>query len=408
MSIMTMHPPHHPSLLREHWTDTHSEPLPRRENRISLPSIRQAFPDFERQLRRDVTPSAPPTTSPTRRSYNGEITPPEYIHSSTYHKRPFENGREIERTNSVPRLCSNPDRDPYRSASPPPDSRTDVEAWSKSPRASYSTSNDSHTHCSSNIRPRNQVEQQAALSKFSALNLARDRQRSEYPGHLSDGYFRATRRRTATPERVRPEIYDIERSSPYRPNGYHYNHHPSRVQSLSVGSAYQFDRVPVYASAPPPAAYGHQPHDTYFPVRDIGVGGNYEGKQRKRRGNLPKETTDKLRAWFHSHLSHPYPTEEEKQQLMKQTGLQLNQISNWFINARRRQLPGIVANAHAEAGATLRSTDGGLLPSTERIEYDTDGRLLSEDEASVSRDIKFDSTKRRRTNGRDRGDRGSI
>ena len=50
-----------------------------------------------------------------------------------------------------------------------------------------------------------------------------------------------------------------------------------------------------------------------------------ETKQRKRRGNLPKETTDKLRSWFVAHLQHPYPTEDEKQELMAQTGLQMSE-----------------------------------------------------------------------------------
>ena len=49
-----------------------------------------------------------------------------------------------------------------------------------------------------------------------------------------------------------------------------------------------------------------------------------DGKQRKRRGNLPKETTDTLRAWFRENLGHPYPSEEEKQRLMKATGLQMS------------------------------------------------------------------------------------
>lgn len=47
-------------------------------------------------------------------------------------------------------------------------------------------------------------------------------------------------------------------------------------------------------------------------------------KPRRRRGNLPKDITDKLRAWFFSHLAHPYPTEDEKQQLMDATGLQMS------------------------------------------------------------------------------------
>ncbi|RKF82747.1 putative homeobox domain-containing protein [Golovinomyces cichoracearum] len=83
---------------------------------------------------------------------------------------------------------------------------------------------------------------------------------------------------------------------------------------------------------------------------------NSEIKPRKRRGNLPKETTDKLRAWFLDHLEHPYPTEDEKQQLMDATGLQMNQISNWYINARRRQLPAMAANARAEETARNLST----------------------------------------------------
>lgn len=59
---------------------------------------------------------------------------------------------------------------------------------------------------------------------------------------------------------------------------------------------------------------------------DMGPGGLVgETKQRKRRGNLPKETTDKLRSWFVAHLQHPYPTEDEKQELMAQTGLQMSE-----------------------------------------------------------------------------------
>lgn len=64
---------------------------------------------------------------------------------------------------------------------------------------------------------------------------------------------------------------------------------------------------------------------------------NTPGK--KRRGNLPRPVTDILRQWLTNHIQHPYPTEEEKLKLMEQTGLTLNQLSNWFINARRRRVP---------------------------------------------------------------------
>jgi hypothetical protein len=62
-------------------------------------------------------------------------------------------------------------------------------------------------------------------------------------------------------------------------------------------------------------------------------------KPKRRRGNLPKAVTALLKEWLAKHKKHPYPTEEEKLLLAKETKLSLQQISNWFINARRRHLP---------------------------------------------------------------------
>lgn len=54
----------------------------------------------------------------------------------------------------------------------------------------------------------------------------------------------------------------------------------------------------------------------------------------RKRGKLPKETTDYLKAWLHRHSDHPYPSEEEKKQLCHATGLSMSQVSNWMINVR--------------------------------------------------------------------------
>ncbi|KAI0115298.1 hypothetical protein F4814DRAFT_316016 [Daldinia grandis] len=404
MTTMTIHPPRRPQDFP--WMDVHPEPLSKEVGKISLPSIRQAFPDFEQQLQRNVVLATPySSTSPAKGSSSKERTPPEYIHSPAYHKRHFESREDVERTNSVPRRLTSSNESPYRSVSPPVDSRADIEAWKKPIRASYPTYDSAHLQYPPKPGYYDQAEDQATISKFSTLNLVRDRI-DPSPGLSSDDYIRETHRRTRSPEDTGISTYGLEiRPASYRPTGYHYGyHHPNRVQSLSVGSAHLMNRPSIYSPVLSPATYGHQPRDRYMPVREVGVGGNYEGKQRKRRGNLPKETTDKLRAWFHSHLSHPYPTEEEKQQLMKQTGLQLNQISNWFINARRRQLPSMINNARAEADAmTVRGAENGLLPSTERGDYDADGRPLSDEEAGEAGDVETESTKRRRVTCNKRG-----
>ncbi|KAG0472369.1 hypothetical protein HPP92_016915 [Vanilla planifolia] len=58
--------------------------------------------------------------------------------------------------------------------------------------------------------------------------------------------------------------------------------------------------------------------------------------RKRRAGKLPGETTSLLKAWWLSHSKWPYPTEEDKARLVQETGLQLKQINNWFINKRKR------------------------------------------------------------------------
>lgn len=95
---------------------------------------------------------------------------------------------------------------------------------------------------------------------------------------------------------------------------------------------------------------------------------------KKRRGNLPRDVTDMLKQWFEEHIAHPYPTEEEKQMLCRRTGLAMTQvsttarmlgertdtgvqISNWFINSRRRRVPEMERQANAEKRLREKSGD---------------------------------------------------
>lgn len=72
------------------------------------------------------------------------------------------------------------------------------------------------------------------------------------------------------------------------------------------------------------------------------VGGN-AGKKKKR-CNLPKKTTKILIDWLNDNLNNPYPNSKEKFELIMKTGLTNQQLSNWFINARRRKINNLREN----------------------------------------------------------------
>ncbi|XP_053328862.1 homeobox protein Meis3 isoform X2 [Spea bombifrons] len=82
-------------------------------------------------------------------------------------------------------------------------------------------------------------------------------------------------------------------------------------------------------------------------------------KRNKKRGIFPKVATNIMRAWLFQHLSHPYPSEEQKKQLAQDTGLTILQVNNWFINARRRIVQPMIdqSNRTGQGGAPY-SPDG--------------------------------------------------
>ncbi|XP_057573596.1 homeobox protein TGIF2LX-like [Hippopotamus amphibius kiboko] len=100
-----------------------------------------------------------------------------------------------------------------------------------------------------------------------------------------------------------------------------------------------------------------------------------EGK-RKQKGYLPTESVKILRDWLYEHRFKAYPSEVEKRMLAEQTNLSFMQISNWFINARRRILPEMlqqvgsdpnqitVYNQKGKAANVTRQQSTHLLPKT--------------------------------------------
>jgi hypothetical protein len=127
----------------------------------------------------------------------------------------------------------------------------------------------------------------------------------------------------------------------------HYQAHPPQPQI-----AYEARRPSYYQEPlPPTQTYPYENHrDSYYarasfagPSTHAGyehgypqaqydvrfqqhVGLDHNAFNRKRRGNLPKEATNYLKAWFARNRQSPYPTEDQKIEMCRDTGLSLNQV----------------------------------------------------------------------------------
>lgn len=228
----------------------------------------------------------------------------------------------MERASRVPRLYESAAM-PQRQISPPL-TRPSVEGWATHPRTSPYPSQHAMPpmppapamEMSERLEHRPAMPSLPPVATFDHRDAAMHAQRQR--GHSSED-FQQARPAPMGPMADSGPSYRAAGGGGY-PYGYH---HPSRHQSLSLGSIQPFDRTPFSAG-------GYAPqYQEYMRIGELGAMSMHgDSKQRKRRGNLPKETTDKLRAWFVAHLQHPYPTEDEKQDLMRQTGLQMSKSSS--------------------------------------------------------------------------------
>ena len=55
--------------------------------------------------------------------------------------------------------------------------------------------------------------------------------------------------------------------------------------------------------------------------------------------NFSETVTSILKLWLLQNIKNPFPSDEQKDILAQKTGLDVIQVNNWFINARRRNLP---------------------------------------------------------------------
>lgn len=338
MSVPSPYPAFRNDLLWDSARSSSGSSRPRTESKhVALPSIRQVSSNNARQMRSvpyinasktfpdlhldgslaDVTGNrlsghkpAPPIAGP--------LASPEYVHSPNANKKrriSNEDEQESLRAKQVPRLYRSPEAPQTRQLSPrrsQPATLSTKDHWAGTPPRSSS-----YTSAPPPVQMNGPVDTRSALP---TLPPTLKFERAAPPMHRPQETTAEPPNGARPPAGANPMPPTMERS-PYQSQEYGYTYqHPSRFQSLSTSSSRSYDRAPFSAGA----AYGSHYSDMgrYGDMGGISIGG--DSKQRKRRGNLPKETTDKLRTWFVAHLQHPYPTEDEKQELMRQTGLQMS------------------------------------------------------------------------------------
>ncbi|GAB5368150.1 hypothetical protein AAMO2058_001293700 [Amorphochlora amoebiformis] len=100
-------------------------------------------------------------------------------------------------------------------------------------------------------------------------------------------------------------------------------------------------------STPSPSMHRSRMSRSQSPQEDIARGESDPGinqaprkrirsKGSKRRNNYSKEVRRVLENWFECNLHHPYPDRVQKLDLSKKSGLTPAQVTQWFLNKRKR------------------------------------------------------------------------
>lgn len=79
-----------------------------------------------------------------------------------------------------------------------------------------------------------------------------------------------------------------------------------------------------------------QPYQSNVPAYFMPSHYEYQHGKARKRSNLPKQSTEIMKTWFDQNIANPYPSEEQKAVFSNATGISMTQVSNWFINHRRR------------------------------------------------------------------------
>ncbi|OBW66600.1 MAG: Uncharacterized protein AUREO_033310 [Aureobasidium pullulans] len=134
---------------------------------------------------------------------------------------------------------------------------------------------------------------------------------------------------------------DMRRHSGYgeyqpQPSRERYAVEPPRQSYMSVpANNMPREEYPPVARLDVPQAYGNAPYP-YSHAFFVPSHYEYQNGKSRKRSNLPKQSTEIMKRWFDENMHNPYPSEEQKRHFAAVAGINLTQVSNWFINHRRR------------------------------------------------------------------------
>lgn len=121
----------------------------------------------------------------------------------------------------------------------------------------------------------------------------------------------------------------------------------------------------------------------YAMVDGVNAGGKKHSRKKSKsskslmnsskRSNLPKEVINVLNDWLLKNLHNPYPTPQVKRELLEKTGLNHVQLSNWFINVRRRKIFNEYYKLNQSVNTDKSMKNSDMLPSNYNDDQNDDG-----------------------------------
>ncbi|XP_065174446.1 Iroquois homeobox protein 5a-like isoform X2 [Sycon ciliatum] len=111
--------------------------------------------------------------------------------------------------------------------------------------------------------------------------------------------------------------------------GYQSAFHPREASKTDKGGAKKRSSRRSIGSMPSPSKIRQAPIQPYH-------------------NKFSEDISKDLYSWLNAHLEFPYPTDEQKAELCKRTGLSKLQLRYWFTNVRRRTLPSLIQSCNED------------------------------------------------------------